>query len=68
MDKEIEQRIKILVDLGMTVDEATLQVARNMEEAEAAGSGATAAGAGSKKQPKGKGKKRTRKNLRVSSQ
>ena len=78
VDKEIEQRIKILVDLGMTVDEATLQVARNMEEAESAGpsaagpsaagpsaAGPSAAGAGSKKQPKGKGKKWTRKSRRI---
>ena len=65
VDKDIEQRIKTLVELGMTVDEATLQVARNMEEAESAGSGATAAGAGSKKQPKGKGKKWTRKSHRI---
>ena len=55
-NKDIEQRIQTLVDLGMTVDEATIQVAENIAGAES--------GSGSKKQPKGKGGKRTRKNLR----
>ena len=69
INKDIEQRIKTIVELtGMSVDEAALQVAQNMEEAESAGSGGAGSGSGSKKQPKGKGKKRTRKNLRVRSQ
>jgi hypothetical protein len=71
-NKDIEQRIQTLVELGMTVDEATIQVARNMEEAEGAGSAGGAGGAGSgsasKRQPKGKVKKFTRKNLRQRSQ
>ena len=74
-NKDIEQRIQTLVELGMTVDEATIQVARNMEEAEGAGSAGGAGGAGgagsgsaSKRQPKGKVKKLTRKNLRQRSQ
>ena len=64
VNKEIEQRIQTLVELGMTVDEAALQVAQNMEEAEG---GPSAAGGGSRKAGKGKGGKggkRTRKNLR----
>ena len=61
VDKDIEQRIKTLVELGMTVDEATLQVARNMEDA----GSASAAGSGTKKQGKGKGKKHTRKSRRI---
>jgi len=61
-NKDIEQRIQTLVELGMTVDEATIQVAKNMENAEG-GAGSAATG-GSKKPPKGKGGKRTRKNLR----
>jgi hypothetical protein len=67
MNKDIEQRIKYLVELtGISVDEAALQVARNMQEAEAAGPSAAGggSGSGSKKAGKGKGKKRTRKNLR----
>ena len=65
VNKEIEQRIQTLVELGMTVDEAALQVAQNMEEAEAsAGGGPSAAGGGSRK-AKGKVKKRTRKSRRI---
>jgi hypothetical protein len=64
MNKEIEQRIKTIVELtGMSVDDAALQVAQNMEEAERA-VGPSAAGGGSRK-AKGKVKKRTRKNLRL---
>lgn len=60
VNKEIEQRIKYLVELtGISVDEATIQVAKNMEEAEGA------AGPVSRKQTKGKGKKRTRKSRRI---
>jgi hypothetical protein len=65
VNKEIEQRIQTLVELGMTVDEAALQVAQNMEEAE--GGPSAAGGGGSRKAGKGKGGKggkRTRKNLR----
>jgi flagellin-like hook-associated protein FlgL len=67
VNKEIEQRIQTLVELGMTVDEAGLQVAQNMEEAEGAAgaAGPSAAGAGSRKQAKGKGKKWTRKSRRI---
>jgi hypothetical protein len=68
-NKDIEQRIQTLVELGMTVDEATIQVAKNMENAEAgAGSTGGAGGAatgGSKKPSKGKGGKRTRKSRRI---
>ena len=69
IDKDIEQRIKSIVELtGMSVDEAALQVAQNMGEAEGAG-GPSAAGAGSgggsKKAGKGKGKRRTMKNRRI---
>ena len=69
INKDIEQRIKTIVELtGMSVDEAALQVAQNMGEAEGAG-GPSAAGAGSgggsKKAGKGKGKRRTMKNRRI---
>jgi hypothetical protein len=62
MNKNIEQRIKTIVELtGMSVDDAALQVAQNMEEAERAG---PSAAGGSRKAGKGKVKKHTRKNLR----